>query len=56
MKTTYSYTVLRYVHDTTTDEFVNVGVALLAPEARYVSALCRTTSGRLGKVFPGMNG
>ena len=56
MKTTYSYTILRYVHDTTTGEFVNVGVALLAPEARYVSALCRTTYGRLGKVFPGMNG
>jgi hypothetical protein len=56
MKTSYSYTVLRYVHDTTTGEFVNVGVALLAPEARYVSALCRTTYGRLGKVFPGMNG
>lgn len=56
MKTTYTYTVLRYVHDTTTGEFANVGVALLAPEARYVSALCRSTYGRLGKVFPGMNG
>lgn len=52
----YSYTVLRYVHDTTTGEFVNVGVALCAPEAHYASALCRTTYGRLAKVFPGMNG
>lgn len=51
----YTYTVLRYVHDTTTGEFVNVGVALYAPEARYASAVCRSTYGRLNKVFPGIN-
>jgi hypothetical protein len=51
----YTYTVLRYVHDTTTGEFVNVGVALYAPEARYASAVCRSTYGRVNKVFPGIN-
>lgn len=51
----YSYSVLRYVHDVTSGEFVNVGVALYAPEARYLSAICRTTYGRLNKVFPGLN-
>lgn len=51
----YTYIVLRYVHDTTTGEFVNVGVALSAPDARYASALCRGTYGRVNKVFPGMN-
>lgn len=56
MKTAYTYTVLRYVHDTTTGEFVNVGVALYAPELRYASALCRTTYGRLSKTFPGIDG
>lgn len=56
MKTAYTYTVLRYVHDTTTGEFVNVGVAICAPEVRYASALCRSTYGRLAKVFPGMDG
>lgn len=56
MKTAYTYTVLRYIHDTTTGEFVNVGVALYAGEQRYVSALCRNTYGRLGKVFPGIDG
>ncbi len=57
MKKTYAYTycVLRYMHDTTSSEFVNVGVVLYAPEARYLSALCRTTYGRLSKVFPGVN-
>ncbi|HEY0722177.1 MAG TPA: DUF3037 domain-containing protein [Gammaproteobacteria bacterium] len=51
----YTYTILRYVHDITTGEFVNVGVAIYAPQARYASALCRPTYGRLNKVFPGIN-
>jgi hypothetical protein len=56
MKTTYTYTVLRYVHDVTTGEFANVGVALYAPEANYASAVCRRTYARLSKMFPGLNG
>jgi len=52
----YTHSVLRYVHDITAGEFVNVGVALCAPEARYVGALCRTTYGRLARLFPGMDG
>lgn len=56
MKIPYSYTVLRYFHDVATGECVNVGVALLARDASYASALCRTTYGRLTKVFPGMDG
>ncbi len=56
MKSSYTYTVLRYVHDTATGEFVNVGVALYAPEARFLRAQCRTTYGRLAKTFPGMDG
>lgn len=57
MSTTYaySYVVLRYVHDTTTGEFINVGVAIFAPETRYAGALCRPTYGRLSKTFPGIN-
>lgn len=37
MKTTFTYTVLGYVHDIATGEFVNMGVALYAPEAKYVT-------------------
>lgn len=51
----YSFAILRYVHDTTTGEFVNVGVALHAPEVRYANAICRTTYGRLNRMFPGIN-
>ena len=52
----YSYTVLRYVHDTVTGEFVNVGVALHAPEVGYLNAICRTTYRRVSSVFPGLKG
>lgn len=50
----YTYSVLRYVHDVTSGEFVNVGVVLYAPEAQFLSALCRPTYGRLSRVFPGV--
>jgi hypothetical protein len=52
----YTYTVLRYVHDTVTGEFVNVGVALHAPEVGYLSAICRTTYRRVSAAFPGLKG
>ncbi|HHY49518.1 MAG TPA: DUF3037 domain-containing protein [Alphaproteobacteria bacterium] len=55
-KSPYSFTVLRYMHDIATGEFLNVGVALLAPERRYVGALCRTTFQRLKNVFPTLDG
>ena len=56
MKTTYTFTVLRYVHDIVAGEFVNVGVALYAPDVRYVSAICTPRYGRLNKVFLEVNG
>lgn len=31
-------------------------MALYAPEDKYASAICRTTYGRLSKVFPGLDG
>ncbi|MCG3201214.1 MAG: hypothetical protein NFCOHLIN_01080 [Gammaproteobacteria bacterium] len=54
-KFAYTYSILRYIHDVTSGEFVNVGVAIYSPEARYISAICRTTYTRLNKVFPGIN-
>ena len=55
-KTPYTYTVLRYVHDIATGEFLNVGVALFAPEPRFVNAVCRTNFARLKAVFPSLDG
>lgn len=56
MKTTFTYTVLRYVHDIATGEFVNMGVALYAPQAKYISAICSPRYGRLSKMFLDVNG
>jgi hypothetical protein len=56
MKTTFTYTILRYVHDIATGEFVNMGVALYAPEAKYISAICSPRYGRLSKMFLDVNG
>lgn len=46
----YSYTVLRYVHDVLTGEFVNVGVVLV--HERCVKFKTKTTIGRIKGVFP----
>lgn len=51
-KAAYSYTLLRYVHDVLTGEFVNVGVVLLVPSRGLVRYKMRGTIGRLKGVFP----
>ncbi|HAS82866.1 MAG TPA: hypothetical protein DCS43_09410 [Verrucomicrobia bacterium] len=51
MKTAYSFVVLRYVHDVMTGEFVNIGVALYAPDMKYIGGLCNTRYGRLTNMF-----
>ncbi len=56
MKTSYSFVVLRYVHDIVSGEFINVGVALYAPAVRYVGAQCNTRYGRLSKMFLDVDG
>ena len=53
-KQAYSYSVLRYIHDVTTGEFVNVGLALYCPALHYANAMCRTTSKRLSPLFPSL--
>ncbi|MEX0331440.1 MAG: DUF3037 domain-containing protein [Puniceicoccaceae bacterium] len=55
-KQPYTYTILRYVHDTTTGEFANVGVVLLCPELRYADALLSPKYSRLSKMFHGLDG
>lgn len=51
----YSYTVLRYVHDVMTGEFVNVGVLLYVPSTGLVDTRLRTSMGRLRGVFPDLD-
>lgn len=54
MTTPYTFTVLRYVHDVVSGEFVNVGVALYAPRAKFLGAACTTTYGRVSHFFGGI--
>ncbi|HEV2495867.1 MAG TPA: DUF3037 domain-containing protein [Terriglobia bacterium] len=56
MKIPYTFSVLRYVHDPVTTEFVNVGVALYAPDARYLSAICTPYYARLSEMFGHVDG
>jgi hypothetical protein len=56
MKTPYTFSVLRYVHDPVSTEFVNIGVAVYAPAAKYLSALCTTHYQRLSAMFDPIDG
>lgn len=54
-RTPYSYSVLRYVHDIGTGEFINVGVVVLAPGVSFLGAKFKTAYGRLKRTFPTIN-
>lgn len=56
MKTAYSFSVLRYVHDPMTQEFVNIGVAVYAAEAQYLRVQCTTHYGRITRLFRKIDG
>ncbi len=56
MKIPYTFSVLRYVHDPVTTEFVNVGAALYAPDAKYLSAICTPYYARLSEMFGHVDG
>lgn len=51
----YTYTVLRYVHDIATGEFVNVGVVLYAPSLRALKFKFRNSYSRIKRVFPDLD-
>ncbi|MBT3069565.1 DUF3037 domain-containing protein [Rhodomicrobium sp. Az07] len=54
-KQTYTYTVLRYVHDVATGEFINVGVVLHSPGRKFFQAEFRHTYSRLSAMFPDLD-
>lgn len=55
-KTKYSYTVLRYVHDLATGEFVNLGIVIFSPEVGFLKAKLRHTYRRVTQFFPEAKG
>ncbi|HTS60972.1 MAG TPA: DUF3037 domain-containing protein [Candidatus Acidoferrales bacterium] len=56
MKVAYSFSVLRYVHDPVTQEFINIGVAVFSPEEQFLRAICTTSYGRITHMFQRIDG
>ena len=52
----YTYTILHYVHDVTTGEFVNDGVVMHLPREGRLLVKASTTIGRMRGVFPDLDG
>jgi hypothetical protein len=51
----YTYAVLRYMHDVVTGEFINVGVVAVTTKPFRVAAKFRTTFGRVKDTFPNLD-
>lgn len=56
MKAPYTYTVLRYVHDVLTGEFVNVGVLMYSPDANFLEVRCIASYGRISHFYGSVDG
>jgi hypothetical protein len=56
LKTPYSFSILRYVHDPVTQEFVNIGVAVYSGEAGFFRAMCATHYARITRMFAKIDG
>lgn len=56
MKTPFQYAVIRYMPDAVTGEFANVGVVVLAPQAKFLRARCTKRYGRTSQFFGSVDG
>jgi hypothetical protein len=56
MKGPYQFSVLRYVYDAVTLEFVNVGVVVYAPQHGFLRAQCTGHFSRVSKMFGRIDG
>ena len=48
----YNYSILRYIHDISTGEFVNVGIAVYSAKANYFEFNLRRSLGTISEIFP----
>jgi hypothetical protein len=53
---TYEYLIIRYVHNVSTEEFVNIGILLWAPQERRMYHQISERYSRLSMFFDGFNG
>jgi hypothetical protein len=56
MRIPYSFSILRYVHDPVTQEFINVGVAVFSREAGFLRVECTTHYARITRMFTKIDG
>jgi hypothetical protein len=56
MTTPYTLSVFRYIHDTATEEFVNIGVAVFSKEVKFHRARCTNRYGRVTEFFDRIDG
>lgn len=56
MSVPYSFSILRYIHDPVTQEFLNIGVAIFSAEAKYLNAKCTTKYSRISETFCKIDG
>jgi len=56
MSIPYSFSVLRYVHDPATQEFINIGIAVFSSEAKYLDAICTIKYRRISDAFCKIDG
>jgi|LakMenEpi03Aug12_release.lakeMendotaPanAssembly.Ray.scaffolds.fasta_scaffold642723_2 hypothetical protein len=54
--TLYKALVFRYVYDTVSGEFVNIGVAVCAPEAKYFTVKFNLDCSRISRFFRPIDG
>ena len=51
----YSFTILRYIHDIISGEFLNVGVVVYSPDSRELVVRTQSSIGRVRAAFPDMD-
>ncbi|MDZ4796913.1 MAG: DUF3037 domain-containing protein [Bryobacteraceae bacterium] len=56
MRTAYTFSVLRYVHDPVTQEFLNIGIAVYSAQTGYLRAKCTTHYRRITRTFTRIDG
>lgn len=52
----FQFAILRYIHDTVTQEFINVGVVVYSRGQRYIKARVSQRYRRISDAFQGING
>lgn len=53
---TFEYQIIRYLHDRTTGEFVNVGIIIFEPESRFLDTKVLSRFSRISNFFEEFNG